>query len=147
MKCYPSVIATEPLHQPIMNETDNNVTNYIIQMIPQQPELCVMMLSIWQSMKLQPFTPKAHKIQKYMTWLCMPLMSLGEDKAMLSARLIKKIYFFMKILTQNLNHFILQVQLIYMNLLWWLLCRQVHAVTWANNVRNFISDPGALPCK
>lgn len=45
VKCYPSVIATEPLYQPIMNGTDNNVTNYIIQIIPQQSELCVMMLS------------------------------------------------------------------------------------------------------
>lgn len=46
VKCYPSVIGTEPLHQSIMNETDNNVTTYIIQMIPRQTELCVMMLSV-----------------------------------------------------------------------------------------------------
>lgn len=31
-----------------MNETNNNVTTYIIQMIPQQTELCVMTLSVWQ---------------------------------------------------------------------------------------------------
>lgn len=35
VKCYPSVIAAETLYQPIMNKTDNNVANYIIQMIPQ----------------------------------------------------------------------------------------------------------------
>lgn len=29
-----------------MNETDNNVTSYIIRMIPQQSEMCVMVLSI-----------------------------------------------------------------------------------------------------
>lgn len=38
--CYPSVIATEALEPPIMNERDNNVTGYIIQMIQQQAELC-----------------------------------------------------------------------------------------------------------
>lgn len=46
LKCYPSVIATEPLYQSVMNEKDNNVTGYIIQMIPQQSGLCVIMLSI-----------------------------------------------------------------------------------------------------
>lgn len=75
-----------------MNETDNNVTGYIIQMIQQQAELCggVMMLSIWRSMKMQPFTPRGHGMRTYMTPLCMRLVLPGKGRGRVGCEALQK---------------------------------------------------------
>lgn len=105
---------------PANNEwKDNNVTNYIIQMMS---ELCVIMLSIWQFMKLQAVIHSTHRIRKDMTASSMLLVSLGEGKAMLSQWLVKNTFFLHSRFEPNpFTNYSQYAQLFFR----WLKCRQM----------------------
>lgn len=92
-----------------MNETNNNVTTYIIQMIPQQTELCVMMLSVWQyeTAAVHSEDTQNPEVHDMIMHAC---RVIGKWQGH-SACMAYTFFFSLKNLTQNLNYLILNANI------------------------------------
>lgn len=72
-----------------------------------------------------------------MTRLCMPLMSLGEQKAMLAARLIKKTYLFLE---NPHSESELPYYISIVDMHEFLMVNPVQTSSYSNNVRDFLQS-------